>query len=244
MAPKIVIWDLETSNLNANFGYVLCAGWKYLGDRKTHVIKIDDYKLHKTDPTNDSEVVKRMGEVLTDCDGIVTWFGGFFDEPYLNSRLLNHGLPLVPPFTAGTHIDGWRIAKKKLKLNSNRLASVSSFLSVEEKTPLNGPIWIKAMAGNKAALRYVYRHCEQDVIVLEQVYNKIRPLCSWHFNVNLDATDAIKAAGPLCPKCGSNRVERRGFRWSYTTKSQKFHCKGCGGWSLGKPERVKGLVTR
>lgn len=241
--PKIIAWDLETSNLNANFGYILCAGWKVIGDSKTHVIKINDFPLHKKDCTNDYEVVKRMGEVLATADGVVTWFGQFFDEPYLNSRLLVHNLPLLPPFTAGTHIDGWRIARKKLKLNSNRLASVSSFLGVEEKTPLNGPIWVKAMAGDKSALRYVYKHCEQDVIVLEQVYERLKPLCNWHFNVNLAAEPADKLA-PLCPRCGSDKLERRGFRWSYSTKTQRFYCKGCGAWSLGSPKRVKNIVAR
>lgn len=240
--PRIIAWDLETSNLNANFGYVLCAGWKIIGEKKTNVIRISDYPLHKTDCTNDYEVVKRMGEALADADGIVTWFGQFFDEPYLNSRLLIHGLPLLPPFTAGTHIDGWRIARKKLKLNSNRLASVSSFLGVEEKTPLNGPIWVKAMSGHLPSLRYVYKHCEQDVIVLEQVYDKIKPLCNWHFNVNLG--NPVTAAVPLCPRCGSSKVTRRGYRWSYSTKTRRFHCGNCGAWSLGKPERVKHIVTR
>ena len=236
--PKIVVWDLETSNLNANFGYVLCAGWKYLGEKKTNVIRISDFPLHKTDCTNDYEVVKRMGEVLSDADGCLTWFGQFFDEPYLNSRLLLHGLPILPPFTAGTHIDGWRIARKKLKLNSNRLASVSSFLGVEEKTPLNGPIWVRAMSGHLPSLRYVYKHCAQDVVVLEQCYDRIKPLCNWHFNVN------IHTGADGCPRCASPKIQKRGFRYSYTTRTQRFQCQDCGAWSLGSPKRIKGLNAR
>jgi len=241
---RIVAWDLETSNLNANIGFILCAGWKVIGEKETHVIKISDYKLHKTDPTNDYEVAKRMGEILTDCDGMLTWFGQFFDEPYLQSRLLFHGLPLLPTSTTGTHIDGWRIAKKKLKMTSNRLATVSTFLGLDEKTTLNFNIWRKAMGGHLPSLRYIYKHCHQDVLVLEQVYKKIKPLCTWHFNVNLDANAALKESGPLCPRCGSPRLMKRGFRGSYTARTQRYYCGACGSWSMGNPVKVKGLVAR
>lgn len=229
--PRIILWDLETSNLSANFGYILCAGWKALGEKKTHVIKITDFPLFKKDPTNDKEVAKAMREVLTEADGWVTWYGSKFDEPYLNSRLMNHGLHPCPPM-GRAHIDGWRIARYKMKLNSNRLATVTRFLGMEDKTALDGPTWIKAQAGHKPSLKYVYDHCYQDVRVLEQVYEKIKPLHATHFNVNL------VTGSDGCPKCGSTKLHKRGWAYAASRKRQRFQCQKCGGWSQGKPEKV------
>lgn len=237
--PKIIAWDIETTNLSANFGYILCLGWKVIGENKTHLIKINEFDLFKKDPTNDKEVVAAAREILTDCDAWVTWYGSRFDEPFVNSRLLFHNLPPLPPM-ASAHIDGWRIAKYKMKLNSNRLASVSQFVGVEEKTPLSGPHWIKAMAGDSKSQKYVFTHCKQDVRVLEQVYEKIKVLHTGHINVNLNNP----GNGLNCPRCGASSLERRGHRWSQVAKIQRFFCKKCSAWSSGRPERVKGIEAR
>jgi len=240
--PRIILWDIETSNLVANFGYTLCAGWKVLGEKQVHVIKISDFPLFKKEPTNDLEVVRTLREALTNADGWVTWYGSRFDEPYVNSRLLNHGLAPLPPMS-GTHVDGWRIARFKMKLNSNRLASVSSFLGVEEKTALDGPTWIKAMAGHKPSLEYVYDHCRQDVVVLEQVYEKIKVLHTGHFNINLTIPNLTE--GDNCPRCGAKgKLQRRGFGFAHTSKHQRYQCQACGAWSRGKPERVSVVEVR
>lgn len=238
--PNIVLWDLETSNLNANYGFILCAGWKKLGQKKTHVIKISDFPLYKKKRTNDREVARAMRDVLIDADGCVTWFGKYFDIPFLNSRLLAHGLDPMPPF-GSTHVDGWRIARNHLKLNSNRLNVVSEFInSKERKSPVLGPEWIDAMAGDKQALKYVYEHCRKDVEVLEEVYNKIKILDPNHFNINL-GNETLDA----CPKCGTvGHLEKRGFRWARVSKTQRYKCNACGAWSTGAPQRVKGIEIR
>lgn len=72
---KILLWDIESSNLNADFGYMICFGYKWLGESKVHVISIDDFDLHKKDPTNDREVCRAALDVLKSSDMWVTWFG-------------------------------------------------------------------------------------------------------------------------------------------------------------------------
>lgn len=232
--PKIVLWDIETSNLNANFGFILCIGWKYYGTKKVNIIKITDFDLFNKDCTNDYHVVKEAKKILEEADGWVTHYGTRFDEPYLNSRLLYHGLSPLPPM-GQAHIDTWRIMRYKMKLNSNRLQSASAFFNLEDKTPVSGPMWIKAIAGNRTALKYVYEHCKQDIIVLEQTYKKLLPLHSGHFNVTL-VSDTKKDA---CPRCGTaGKLQKRGFRYAATTRTQRYQCKECGGWSLGKPTNL------
>jgi len=221
--PKIAIWDIECTNLNANYGYMLCMGYKFLGESKSHLISITDFPAFQKNPTNDYYLVKAAGEVLSQCDMWVTWYGARFDVPYLQSRLVFHKLPIMPPIA---HVDGWRIAKYKMKLNSNRLASVTGFLELEEKTPLSGPIWIRAAAGHKQSVKYVTEHCIQDVKVLEQVYERIKPLMTNH-----PGRGVMEGKKLACPVCGSARVQKRGYHMTRLRKYQRFQCQGCGAWS-------------
>lgn len=225
-ATKIIAWDLETTNLNANFGYLLCGGWKVLGEKKAHVIDITQTKNFKKDCTNDKELCKRLYDVLSEADMWITWFGCYFDVPYLNSRLLRHDLPPLPPVP---HLDGWKVARYKLKLNSNRLQSVTSFLGLDDKTPLDGPTWVRAMAGHRKSIRYVVEHCRQDCEVLEQVYQKLKPLAQGHPNLNLLQKTTI-----ACPRCGANKLQCRGTQVTTTQVYQRFHCTACGGWSRAR----------
>lgn len=224
--PKIVLWDLETTNLNANFGYLLCFGWKILGEKKTNAISITEFPQFKKDPTNDRSLVKAAYSELANADAWVTWYGSRFDVPYLSSRLLYHKLPFLPPVP---HIDGWWIARKHLRLNSNRLASVSSFLDIEEKTPLDGPTWIRAAAGHEKSIKYVVEHCLQDVVVLEEAYLRIRPLMRTHPNLNVISEEAN-----VCPTCGSKKLQKRGVSITRVATRQRYMCNACGAWSKGK----------
>lgn len=234
--PRIILFDIEATNLNANIGHILCVGWKVYGDKKINVIKIDDYTLFDEDCTDDYAVVKETGEVLSEGDAFVTWYGTRFDVPYINSRLIYHGLPLLPHMTAANHIDGWRTARYKMKLNSNRLATVSAFFGAEEKTPINWRTWARAAAGHRPSLGYVYRHCRQDINVLEQVYEKIRALDHQHFNVNL-----ISKRLDACPRCGAppTKLQHRGWNYAHASKKRRYQCTACGGWSSGPPVMVK-----
>jgi DNA polymerase elongation subunit (family B) len=224
--PKIVFWDLETTNLNANFGYLLCTGYKELGDKKAKVISISDFPSFKSDPTNDKFLVEEFRKVLAEADVTLGWYSSRFDVPYMSSRLLYHGLDVLPPTP---HIDLWRTARYKLRLNSNRLASVAAFLDLEEKTPLTGPIWIKAAAGDKKSIEYVKEHCLQDVEVLEQAYLKLRPLVAQHPNLGL-----MSGRDFHCPYCGSSKLQKRGFLVTPTRRYQRQHCQSCGAWSKDK----------
>ena len=39
--PKILFWDIESTHLCADFGVVLCIGYKFLGDKAPTIIRID-----------------------------------------------------------------------------------------------------------------------------------------------------------------------------------------------------------
>lgn len=194
--------------------------------------------MFKKDRTNDKQLVEDVAKELTEAGAWVTWYGGGYDVPYVNSRLIVHGLGVMPPVP---HIDLWRVCREKLKLHSNRLASASSFLGLEEKTKLNGPIWIKAGAGDKGALKYVEEHAAQDVIVLAQAYDKMRPLITT--GPNLALLQGITS--PLaCSVCASQKVQRRGTRVAKTNTYVRTQCQDCGHWDSLLPSKLRGKAGK
>lgn len=227
MKAKIKLWDLECSDLNANWGVVLCGGIKTYG--KPGVV----LPVSKT-PTNDKEVVKRIAAEISDADAWVTWYGGRFDVPFLNSRLIFHKLNPLPPIP---HIDGWRIAKYKLKLNSNRLASVQDFLGLEtEKTKVSGITWLKAISGDKGAMNYIVEHCRKDVEVLEEAYDRIKGLQTTPL-FNKATAEGHKG----CAICGASakHLVAHGPGFTAASKYTRYQCSECGAWTRGKAERVR-----
>jgi uncharacterized protein YprB with RNaseH-like and TPR domain len=221
--PRVLLLDIEATNLNANFGFMLCIGYKFMHEKKVHVLDIAEYAV-KGDPTNDRELARAFAKVYATADMSVGWYSSKFDVPYINSRLLHHRLPKLAPIR---HKDGWRIARQHLKLNSNRLASVCAFLGIGEKTPLSGPIWIKAQAGDRKALRYIIKHCRVDVLVLEEAYKRLRELDTTHPNLALSLRDGVRR----CPTCAGTRLKSKGYTASATQIYQRFLCRDCGAYS-------------
>jgi hypothetical protein len=233
---RIRAWDIESTNLKADYGRILCFGWKDVGKGKTRVISVMDYPGFEDDPTDDGPLVKDIAKILTDSECWLTWYGSRFDVPFVNSRLLQHKLAPLPPVP---HIDGWKVASAKLKLHSNRLASVCAFLGVEDKTPIDQHQWVRATAGHRPSLRYVIAHCKQDVAVTEQAYIPLRPLIDSHPNMGL--SDGHPNA---CGACGSRRLTRQGFRQSKTRTYARFQCQDCGMWLRGlKSEERAEYIT-
>jgi uncharacterized protein YprB with RNaseH-like and TPR domain len=222
---RILSWDIEASGLNADFGIVLCVGFKTVGQGKAEVLSILDYSngdLIKAE----KKLLKDVTLRLLDSDVWLTHYGTWFDINFVNTRLLYHRLPIIPP--NHSHIDTWKISRNRLKLRSNRLKTISEFLkTADEKNAIRPEQWIRAMAGHRASMNYIVEHCRRDVLVLEEVYHLIRPLVLDHPNKGL-----LDGRGG-CSVCGATKLQARGVRVTRTRKYQRFQCQECGGWSSG-----------
>lgn len=224
--PKVLFFDIESTGLNATFGTILCIGYKFLNDPDVHVPTILDGKRRK-DMLDDKKLVERFAKVYNHCDYSVGHYSSRFDLPMIRTKLLKFGLPPLPP---KPHIDTWWIARRELKLHSNRLAVLQDFLGVSNsKTPLKPDDWIQAAHGSKAALDYIVEHCRCDVLVLEEVFMKLRPLAKEEPNRNL----FVPSAADACPSCGSAHLTRQGFKVAKSRRYQQYQCQTCGKWTRG-----------
>lgn len=228
---RILAWDLECSGLNADFGIVLCAGFKEVGRGRPEVYNLLDYSegdLIKAEKW----LLKDVSTRLLDSDVWLTHYGTWFDIPFINSRLLYHKLPTLP--ANFSHLDTWKIGRNRLKLRSNRLVTISEFLGTQDKKDSIRPEqWIRALGGHRPSMAYIVNHCQKDVLVLEEVYIRLRPLVLDHPNRGL-----IDGRGG-CSVCGNTKLQRRGFHVTRTRKYQRYQCTACGAWSKGtKPVEV------
>lgn len=173
---RIGVLDIETSNLEADFGYVLVACVKEVVEGnltgKITTIRIDDPR--NSDKFSDKWVIKELVKEMNSYDLLVHWYGSGFDIPFVNSRALYHNL--MPPQRNFSR-DLCYVARGIGKLRNNRLATWGKFLFGQTgKTSLAMAQWLRAIRGERAALNYVVDHCRKDVIETERIYKRFSPL--------------------------------------------------------------------
>lgn len=225
--PKILFWDIESTSLNATFGTILCIGYKFLGQPKVHVPTILEYA--KQGMLDDRGLVERFAHIYEHSDYTVGHYSSRFDLPMIKTKLLKYKLP---PLSPKPHIDTWRIAKRELRLHSNRLQVLQEYLGVEHaKTPINFDDWLHAALGNKRALKRVVEHCKFDVLVLEEVFCRLRPLALEEPVRHLFLADESPDS---CVSCGSQHLQSRGVHVAKTRQYQRYQCQSCGKWQRSK----------
>lgn len=170
---RIGIFDLEMSNLNADFGILLCGVVKeYQG--KSVILRLDDMPGYKKDMGSDRLLAIALREAIQPFDIIVTYNGRRFDVPYLNSRLAKYE---EPPLERQKHIDLLYTVRYGLKLHSASLNSVQQFFELPTaKTQMEAARWIRALTGSKTDFDYIVDHCVKDVKLLEEVFNRVKHL--------------------------------------------------------------------
>ncbi len=170
-------FDLETTNLKANFGRILCASVADMfGEVRT--FRIDKAPFTRKRRRDDIALAVALRDYLEQFDIIVGWYSKMFDVPYLNTRLLiGNERPLRADIM---HVDAiWKAKKGSLALNSARLDSVLKTFRIPEdgqKTVLDPDIWQDAADGDPDGMDYVVNHCEADVRGLRYTFHVLKPL--------------------------------------------------------------------
>uniref|UniRef100_A0A6M3KW26 Putative RNase_H superfamily protein n=1 Tax=viral metagenome TaxID=1070528 RepID=A0A6M3KW26_9ZZZZ len=161
-----VFFDLETSNLNADFSVMLAACIKPYG-QPTMVFRADDYPEWTTNRANDYQITRDIATELRKHAIVVGHYSSKFDMPFLRAKMTKHGLEPLPPMFG---IDTWRIAKTNFKVSSRRLKNLASYFEVGNKDGVEGALWMDAAYnGSKEAMDKIVEHNIVDVEVLERL---------------------------------------------------------------------------
>lgn len=228
---KIWLFDLETSELAGNRGHILCAVGKWLNSPDVYtwnIYDVDGYSdppMHKT-MRNDGPMVEELVEKCAEADAVCAYYGGYnkFDVPYLNTRAMAHGLKPCPPVTV---IDPYTTAKSCLRLARNNMDSVGKLLGCKmEKYHLPWDDWIKARYHAPKSMEKLLQYCINDVLVLEEIYLKLRPLIRNHPTMYIDTADGKEVK--TCKVCGSSDTIKYGKRMTKCFMVHRRQCKSCG----------------
>lgn len=234
--PKVLIYDIENAPMLAyvwncyqantlkivKHSYMLSFAYKWLGEKKTHVLSLPDYDLYDDDPTDDWGLCDDLHALFNEADVVVGHNGVGFDDKVSRGRMLQNGFGPTSPHRT---IDTLKIARKQFKFSNNKLDTIGELLNVGRKVPHAGmSLWFDCMDGCPKAWKKMCEYNKQDVDLLEEVYLKLRPWAYGHPDLRGDMTSLA------CHKCGSFDLMKRGFSRTTRTIRQRYQCKGCGAW--------------
>ncbi len=240
--PKIkrLFWDIETSyNVVStwNIGYeinvnhdniireraIICICYKWEGEDEVHYLR-----WKKGD---DKQLLLDFTKVLNIADESIGHNSDRFDLKWLRTRCAFHGIPMIPDYKT---IDTLKMARGGFRFNSNRLDYLGKFFGFGGKTDTGGfKLWQAIVEKNdEEAMSTMIKYCQDDVILLEKVYNKIEGYskAKTHIGV-LEGKDKCS-----CPKCGNEKVHKAGTRVSSIGGiNQRLYCPKCGtNYSISK----------
>lgn len=223
-APKqAYIWRFFKENIGAKqvlgHGYMMSFAYKWLGEEKTY--------YHDTKTENDRELCRKLCKVLDASDIVVAHNAERFDLPMARARMLVNGVRPPSPFKV---VDTLRVAKKEFLFPSNSLEYLANVLGCKPKLAHKKfpgfELWSECIKGNPEAWEEMKVYNIQDVVTLEEVYLKMRPYMRFHPNVGV----FMEEDKVVCPKCGGDHIQYRGYTHTNVGKYRKFQCQSCGGW--------------
>lgn len=234
-APNLVhVWGLWQQNVGLNqildSGYVLCWAAKWYGEEQVYFDSVQSKKPRS--------MLLSIHKMVNDADAVIHYNGTKFDMPTLNKEFLLHGLPPPAPYK---QIDLLKTARGQFKFPSNKLDYIAQRLNLGKKVEHQGhELWIKCMAGDKAAWQVMKEYNINDVILLERVYDLLKPWVKGHPN------HGVYENGLCCTNCGSLNYKRSGWAYTSAHKYQRYACKDCGTWfkgtnvdSSGEPRKMQ-----
>jgi uncharacterized protein YprB with RNaseH-like and TPR domain len=169
---RIGFFDIETSNLDANFGIVLCYCIK-TPDGDILGRKLTKEECLNTKKSPDIYLMKELIKDLNKFDILYGYYSTKFDIPFIRSRCVSNNIDF-PVFGSIKHKDIYYIIKNKFKLNRNSLeVACRELVGTTLKNHFDGNMWRHAVQGNEKALEFIFDHCKRDVIDLELLANKV-----------------------------------------------------------------------
>ena len=250
--PRVLIYDIETSpNGGWTWGkwqqnvirfsrdwHLLSVAWKWLGEKRTYVMGLDDYEGYVPGDRDDSALARLIHDLFDEADVAVTHNGNSFDQPKARTRMAVHHLPPHRPFL---EVDTLKVARKVFAFTSNTLEDLCRQLGLEHKGKVGFPTWLGCMGLDEesnplpddevyAAWRKMKKYNRQDVKILEELYFTLRPWMTTHPNM------AVIADRPgACPKCGEvGKMISRGRRVNQVTTRERYQCTVCRGYVAGR----------
>jgi hypothetical protein len=136
------------------------------------------------------------------------------------------------------HIDTLKLARANANYENNQLVSLTDRFGIPSKTDkYRIAVAMAAVGGDEKMQRKIERYNRGDVRASTGMLKKYLPLSG--VNLGLFVDDPTR---PVCPRCESKKVQRRGTAVKAALRYPRYQCQACGGWSTGKKALPGGSV--
>ncbi len=248
--PRILLFDIETSPCEfygwqlKQYGYVphymvrkswaiLCWSAKWL---------FDDTIMHGcVDPEEaygrtDKSIIHELWHLMDKAEILIAHNGDQFDIKKANTRFKMNGLGPPMPYRS---IDTLKKLRQKFSLDSYKLDYVNQLFGLNTKkgNEEGFQLWKKcvepSMGMQQESLNQMLSYCDNDVMILEELYVQIRAWIKGHPNMGLYLTgDNINK----CTNCGSGDLDWRGKYYTPAGRYRAFRCRSCS--AVGRSKSV------
>lgn len=213
-APKV---DYIPPSMNVERGGMISFAAKWYGDkaitfRSTHHDGYDD-------------MIAEAWRMLDEAHVVVGYNSVGFDIKHLCEEFAKSALGPPSPHK---DVDLLRTARARFRFPYNKLDEVCRDLELDMKLAHDGwDLWQRCLDGDPKAWNTMRRYNKQDVVITEQLYDRLRPWIKGHPNLNMFRAERVSG----CPHCGSVDVEENGFHYTQTRCYKQFVCSTCGAHS-------------
>jgi len=171
------VFDIETSDLNADVGYML--GWAVYYPQEDKVVSDFISKKNIADYTLDKDICKSLVKEMEKIDLILGYYSTGFDIPFSRTRCLMNGVA-YPGYGSMRHIDVYYFARGKVKTRRKSMGVIADALGLQAKTSEPLSVWNKARLGDAKSLSKIRSYNENDTIVTWKIYQELLKYGRYH----------------------------------------------------------------
>lgn len=217
---KAYIWDLRTRYVPISQveedGYILCYAYRWGHE--------DDIWFSSRWDHGEDAMVNLAWDLLDEADCVIHYNGDNFDIPRLNTEFLKY--KLGPPSPAH-HVDLYKTVRSTFRVLSKSMKHMLSLLELDSKLEHKGmELWTECMAGDKEAQQIMMDYNVQDVAVMQELYEMLRPWIRNHPNEALWMEP--EPDGKLRCRCGSTDLRFKGYKRTKVLRYKQYKCNACG----------------
>ena len=193
---------------------LLCFGFKIEGEE---TVVVDERIGHE-------EMVRQLWDWLDRVDMLVSYNGQSFDTRKVNGEFMKYGMGPPSPYK---EIDLYRQIKKHAQFYSGKLDFVAERIVGQRKVDTGGfQLWKDVLANDEEAWGKMRKYQKQDVELLVELFEEVKPWIKMPHPVSLDPTS--------CHNCGGTSLQRRGVARTLYGHYPRYQCQDCGKWLRGQ----------
>jgi hypothetical protein len=229
---KRLFFDIET-------GYYTCRLWHIgkvgyvspdtiISDKPIICISYkwqDEDVVHNLDwSMGEKEMLQSFVSILHEASEVVGHNSDRFDLREIRTKCLYYGIPIPPEIRS---LDTLKKSREYFNFASNKLDYIGKYLNLGKKLPHEGfQLWVDVVENKKPeALQKMIAYCNNDVVLLEDVYHALAPYITHNNNFGT----LLGGNKHYCPECASNDVI---LDKTYTTATgtikRRMRCNKCG----------------